>query len=55
MSVDIYFSYFNISFANSNDILVYMISINETCIEIVAKEFLKLLYEDVILKNGGND
>lgn len=48
------------SLANSNDILVYMISISETCIGIVvkenvAKEFLKLLHENIILKNSGKD
>lgn len=48
------------SLANSNNILVYMISISETCIGIVvkenvAKEFLKLLHENIILKNSGKD
>ena len=46
------------SLANSNNIAVYMISISETCIGIVvkenlAKEFLKLLHENIILKNSG--
>lgn len=46
------------SLANSNNIVVYMISISETCIGIVvkenlAKEFLKLLHENIILKNSG--
>lgn len=46
------------SLANSNNIVVYMISISETCIGIVvkenlAKEFLNLLHENIILKNSG--
>lgn len=48
------------SLANSNNILVYMISISETCIGIVvkenvAKEFLKLLHENIILKESRKD
>lgn len=48
------------SLANNNNILVYMISISETCIGIVVKEnvtkeFLKLLHENIILKNSGKE